>query len=179
MKRDKLTVAMVTLTIVGIALTGFLFAYTLANREAISESIQKSVQQELSKYNLDDVKHLSIDDSKILLAVARFCESNNNCSGLNGLQGIQGLQGVQGLMGLTGLNGRDGYTPIKGVDYFDGKDGINGQDGEPGQPGSDGRKIVQRCNPDKNRVEWQYEGDENWSPLYNLSPLQTCEEVTI
>ena len=183
MKRDKLSIAMVVLTLIGIALTSFLFFYTLQNKEAITQSIQKSVQIELSKYKLDDVKDLSIDDSKILLAVARYCEEHNDCAGATGPQGVQGFQGIpglQGVQGVIGLTGIAGYTPVKGVDYTDGQDGytpvkgVDYFDGVDGQNGTDGRKIIQRCNADANRIEWQYEGDESWQPLYNLGPLQTC-----
>ena len=182
MKRDKLSIIMVVLTLVGIALTSFLFFYTLQNKEAITQSIQKSVQIELAKYKLNDVKDLSIDDSKILLAVARYCEEHNDCAGVQGPVGGLGPIGPIGPIGLTGI-GLNGYSPIKGIDYVDGKDGVNGYspvkgvdyfDGNDGANGSDGRKIIQRCNSENNRVEWQYENDESWQPLYNLSPLQTC-----
>lgn len=180
MKRDRVNTTMIILVLVGIILNAFIFLYTYQNKEAITNSIQKSVQQELARYNLDEFKNIPIDDSKILLAVARYCESHNNCAGFQGPQGVQGLQGIQGLLGPVGLTGASGYSPIKGIDYTDGQDGytpvkgVDYFDGVDGASGQDGRKIIQRCNAEKERIEWQYEGDENWTPLYNLSPLQTC-----
>lgn len=100
---------------------------------------------------------------------------------------------LPGIAGVQGPKGESGYTPIKGVDYYDGVDssipgppgvsgpqgqqgpegspGQVGEKGEPGEPGMQGepgpvgRRYVQRCNLGTQVFEYQYEGDEVWTPM--------------
>jgi len=178
-RSNKLASIMMVLLVISIFISLFSFYTLYRNKDELLQSIQRNVELQLAQYDIPTTDDLKIDEARILLAVAKYCATRNDCSGqdgYNGPQGVPGLTGVQGVQGLMGIPGRDGvdgsdgYTPVKGVDYFDGETGANG---------NDGREIEQHCNPDANRVEWRYVGDENWTPLYNLSPAQTCatEEV--
>jgi len=75
-------------------------------------------------------------------------------NGLNGENG-QSIKGEKGDTGVKGDAGKDAITPVKGIDYNDGQDGV------------DGRTPIIRCNTTKNRWEYRYSEDDNWTPLNN------------
>lgn len=174
-KSNRLTVIAIILMVVGIIVSCFTFYLVITNQAAFKAEVQKSLEQELEKYNLSTPKETPIDDNKLLLAVARYCEVRNNCTGRDGQPGV-------GVPGLNGNNGFNGYSPLKNLDYFDGEPGytpvkgVDYFDGDPGAPGTNGREVERRCNPDRQRMEWRLSGDPNWQVEYKLAPGQSCEK---
>lgn len=171
MRYNKLIAVVILLMLTSISISLFSIYIIYNNRDELLQSLQRNVRSELARYNIPTSEDIKIDDARILLAIAKYCEAHNQCRGDDGQPGVQGIMGDMGLVGADGKDGRsgrdgaNGYTPIKGVDYFD---------GEKGDIGEPARQLVQRCNPEKNRVEWQYQGDESWNTLYDLAPLQSC-----
>ena len=173
---------MIMLAFAFIISLGILFYYVTHTND-ITSNVRSSVQEELKKYNLPSDK-VSVDDSKVILSIARYCEANNGCRGPQGIAGftIQGPQGIQGIQGQPGIPGPQGIQGAQGIVGADGKDGIDGKDGKDGQSivgpqgekGEPGPKTERRCNAEERHMEWRNVGDETWQVEYNLSPLQTC-----
>lgn len=152
---------------------GILFYY-VTHPQDITSVVQKSVEEELKKYHIN-TDNLSLDESKIVLAVAQYCAADpNNCRGPQGDTGATGLQGLKGDSGTIGANGKDAVNGENGTNGADGKDGAEGTQGPPGEKGEPGPKTERRCNAEERRMEWRNEGDENWQVEYYLSPLQSC-----
>lgn len=175
-KSNRLTLIALIMMAIGVVVSGFTLWYVVTNREAFQAEIQKSLQQELAKYNLQVPQNMTVDEAKVYLAVVKYCENTGNCIGRTGANGSNGANGT---------NGNNGYTPVKGVDYFDGKDGVTppcmlteaqcqGADGSNGTNGENGREVERRCNADRQRMEWRLVGDPNWQVEFKLAPGQSC-----
>lgn len=174
--------------IISILLCLFTLWYVISSKESLTKELKNTIEQ-LQKYNLpkEEIKDVTLDEAKLYLAIAKYCENTSNCEGKDGKDGASPVcifepsqcRGANGLTPVKGIDytdgatplcyftinqcqGDDGYTPVKDVDYFDGQNGV------------DGREIEQQCNPGTRRIEWRYVGDESWHALYNLSPGQTC-----
>lgn len=175
MKRhDALTLITVIMLIIGIIVSAFTLWFVITNRNALSVEVQ-SLRQELSKYKYpQNVNDVSFDDAKLYIMVAKYCEVRNDCRGFNG-QSIQGGIGPQGLQGIQGAQGEAGFVGPQGERGLQGETGATGATGAQGDRGADGRQIERRCNAEKNRIEWRYEGDEQWRVEYKLAPGQSCE----
>lgn len=173
-RQNRLVAIAIVMMVVGLALSAFTLWYMVVNQKTFEAKLQQNLNNELAKYNLPDAKDITADEAQLYLAVAKFCEANNNCQGPKGdvgASGVQGIEGLQGLVGATGLTGSNGLTPPC---YFT-ESQCQGRDGEQGASGTPARNIERRCNPEQKRVEWRLEGDTAWSVEYYLSPLQTCE----
>lgn len=183
MKRDRLYIIALILLALAFLISSLTLAYYITHRQDITSSVQQSVKNELSRYQLSS-DNISVDDSKVLLAVAKYCQAND-CRGLTG----EGTQGPQGPMGATGPMGPIGPTGLQGIMGLigdtgatgaTGPQGEKGDTGDPGQTGAQGApapRTERRCNAELSRVEWRNEGDESWQPEYNLAPLQTCPNL--
>ncbi len=172
--------------IVSVSVCGFTLWYVISSKDSITKELRTTIE-ELKKYNFpkDEVKDVTLDEAKLYLAVAKYCEENNDCKGKDGISPACILEPSQ-------CRGADAPIPVKGVDYNDGitppcyftinqcqgDNGVNGTDGTNGTDGANGKPVLRRCNPETNRMEWQLEGDESWQPEYNLAPGQTCVEAT-
>lgn len=178
-KRERLFAVAILLMIVVILLSAFTLWYTVINRDNISRTVDRSVAEQLAKFNVPQqtIKEVTVDEAKLLLAVAQYCDSRNECMGRDGrtvvgpvgLQGpvglsVQGPQGVQGIQGPVGPPGREGER------------GPEGPQGIQGPAGEAAPITTQRCNPEKRWIEQNQGTDENWQPLYKLAPGQTCVE---
>jgi hypothetical protein len=178
-KREKLFAVAILLMIVVILLSAFTLWYTVINRDNISRTVDKSVAQQLASFKVPSqtIKEVSVDEAKLLLAVAQYCDSRNECVGRDG-RTVIGPVGLQGPIGLS-VQGPQGPQGIQGPEGAPGKDGAQGPEGPQGAQGQTGEPalvITQRCNPEKRWVEQQKGSDENWQPLYKLAPGQTCVE---
>ncbi len=176
MKRERLL--LVTVILLGLAFltsVGILFYY-ITHTQNISDTIRKSVEMELKKYNIP-TKELSVDESKLVLAIARYCAVENNCRGPQGNPGLS----VEGQPGKEGQEGQKGADANPAIDGQSGKDGATGAQGEKGEPGP---RTERRCRVDnalsalssepRYLIEWRNEGDENWQIEYYLGISQTC-----
>lgn len=151
-----------------LGVTAFAVWYTLSSQDKFNRQFE-DIKRQLNEYNLsDDTVTVKPDEAQYLLAVAKYCEANSMCRGRTGLQGEQGLQGIQGAMGLQGLQG------VQGIKGDKGDTGEKGADGLPGVNGQNGRPVERQCNPEKQRMEWRLQGEENWIVEYNLAPGQSC-----
>lgn len=135
--------------------------YEVTKRLERVELIAGINKQEAKKYKdgivtIEDViksQNDAINDLKNKLNYVLTHPPSDGKDGANGYNGKNGANGVNGTNGSNGTNGKDGYTPQKGVDYFDGKDG------------ADGKQIEIRCNTEKNRWEYRYQGDLTWTVM--------------
>lgn len=182
MKKEKLLLVTVMLLALAFITSVGILIYYVTHSQDLTANVERSVQQELKKYKIvaDD---LSIDDSKVILAIARYCKENNNCRGEQGLglRGPQGPQGAQGIMGLQGIPGIQGITGLSGESIVgpagkDGADGAPGANGAQGEQGPMGPRTERYCNEAERRIEWRNVGDEGWQVEYYLAPLQTCPQ---
>ncbi len=171
--------------LISIVLCAFTLWYVINSKDALSKELKNTIKQ-LQEYNLpkEEIKDVTLDEAKLYLAIAKYCENTDNCKGRDGKDGVSPAC----IFEPSQCRGDNGMTPVKGIDYNDGvtpmcyftlsqcqgSDGMDGKDGADGANGADGREIEQQCNPETNRVEWRYVADESWKPLYNLSPAQTC-----
>lgn len=169
MRKNKLFLVVMILSFLTLLFSICTFVYYISHQE---ELVKSSIQEELSKYQVN-TEDISVDDSKVLLAIVRYCEANDKCKGPQGLAGI-GIIGPQGLQGPQGesIQGKDGIS-IKGDKGDKGDQGESIQ-GPPGIPGTPAPKTERRCNAEEHRIEWRNEGDEAWQTEYYLSPLQSC-----
>ena len=189
MKQKWLLIIILMMMLVGIAVSSYTLWYSIRNKDAISATIENNIKEELKKYEIPDVEKLSLDESKLALAVAHYCEPRNECRGYDGISGQSPLC----LLEPSRCQGANGITPIKGVDYRDGVDGItpscyftenqcqgadgvDGMDGMNGANGADGREIERRCNAEADRMEWRLTGDDFWQVEFMLSKGQKCIE---
>lgn len=174
--------------IISILLSVFTLLLVINSKDALTKELRATVEQ-LQKYNFpkEEVKNVTLDEAKLYLAVAKYCEERNNCRGANGRDGQHGVSPACLLLPnqCQGANGQNAYTPVKGVDYFDGLtpecyfseskcQGKDGVDGQSGTNGADGREVERQCNKELSRMEWRLTGDDLWQPEYNLAPGQTC-----
>lgn len=170
--------------IVSIILCTFTLWYVISSKDALSKELKNTIKQ-LQQYNVpkEEIKDVTLDEAKLYLAIAKYCENTNNCEGKDGKDGASPAC----IFEPRQCRGADAVTPTKGVDYSDGItppcyftlsqcQGNDGADGKTvnGADGTNGREIEQQCNSETNRVEWRYVGDESWRALYNLSQGQTC-----
>lgn len=168
-----LTWIAILVMVFSICFSGFLLWYLVINRDNITLQLQNSLRNELAKYNLDSQEPLNVDEAKLAIAVAKYCETRNYCKGKDGYNGSKGDQGIGGLQGLQGIAGALGLTGPRG------EQGEIGPAGPEGQPGSVGRTIEERCrviDSDRRRIESKYIDVENWDIKYYLSPGQLCPE---
>lgn len=168
-----LTWIAILVMIFSICFSGFLLWYLVINRDNITLQLQNSLRNELAKYNLDSQEPLNVDEAKLAIAVAKYCETRNDCKGRDGYNGSKGDQGIEGLQGLQGIAGALGLTGPRGEQ---GEIGPAGPEGQPGQPGV---VLEERCtvvNQDTRRIEKKYADAESWSIKYYLSPGQLCPE---
>ena len=137
----------------------------------------------LSKYPLTGIptevrwKYIDEPDSAY-----RFLISLDTITGPQGPQGTVGPQGPQGLQGETGLDGakgedgEDGYSPVVTITDITRGHRVDITDEEHQQiPHSfnvmDGREIILRVSPDGTKIQWQYNGDQNWIDLMAVSTI--------
>lgn len=174
---------------ISIVLCGFTLWYVINSKDALSKELKNTIKQ-LQQYNLpkEEIKDVTLDEAKLYLAIAKYCESTNNCEGKDGKDGASPVC----IFEPRQCRGTDAITPLKGVDYVDGitppcyftinqcqgENGVNGTNGQNGADGANGKTIERRCNSERDRMEWRYDGDESWQPEYNLAPGQTCAEGT-
>lgn len=153
-KTNKLNFIVLLLLIVGIGISCYTLYYAIQNKDEFKAEIQQNLRAELDKLNIPTPKDISVDEARLVLAVAEYCKSNNDCRGQNG-QSIIGLTGSQGLQGPQGLPG------------IQGEQGVKGENGNNGLNGTDGRTPTFRCNQNKNQWQVRYSEDENWSAVIN------------
>lgn len=187
MKRERLLLAAVIfLALAFLTSVGILFYY-ITHSQNLAATVQKSVEQELKKYNIP-TKELTVDESKLVLAIARYCAVGDNCRGPQGDTGLS-IQGSPGKVGLAGSEGQKGADAKNGTDGQIGKDGKDGEPGQQGEKGEPGPRTERRCRLDSalsllnndNRyvIDWRNEGDENWQVEYYLGPSQTCPTLLL
>lgn len=171
--RTKSIIILTILMVLSIILSAITVTYMIVSRD----NLEASVKYQLSQLDIPSPDELNPTEAELILAVARYCETGK-CTGEQGRPGVGvvgpiGPQGPIGAMGIPGASiiGAKGDTGDTGPV---GPEGPQGPQGEQGQAAAPAPKYVQRCNPEAHQVEWQYEGDEQWQPLYKLSPLQTC-----
>lgn len=182
MNNKHLTWVATVVLIISILLCSFTLWYVITSKDALSQELKNTLKQ-LEQYNLpkEDVKDVTLDEAKLYLAIAKYCENTDNCKGGDGKDGVSPAC----IFDASQCRGADGKTPVKGIDYNDGItppcyftlsecQGADGTNGTDGQNGANGKPVLRRCNPETNRMEWQHEGDESWQPEYNLAPGQTC-----
>lgn len=165
--QDKLFIVAMVMMLIGIFISTGTLWYVVKNKDTISESIQNSVLAELAKYKLP-TEDLSEKDARLLIAVAKYCESHNGCKGKTG-DSIVGPKGNTGPAGKKGLDGKDGSDGLQGLIGLPGPQGMSG---ENGTNGADGRPVERRCNV--NRMEWRIQGDESWQVEFKLAEGQSC-----
>jgi hypothetical protein len=174
-KVDPLLALLVLMMVVGIGLSIFTFWYTYKNKESLTTSLQASIREEIKRYNVNapaDLSKLTIDESKIYLAVVQYC-SVNDCTGKDG-KTISGPQGPQGIPGLS-IIGERGFQGEQGPQ---GAPGGKGDKGDTGEQGPSGRYIEEQCTVRGERrfIEQKYNDSEAWSLKYYLSPGQLCPQ---
>lgn len=177
--------------IISILLCAFTLFYVINSKDTLTKELRITINQlKKYKYPKSEVKDVTLDEAKLYITIAKYCEEHNDCKGDSGRDGqspaclftpsqCQGSNGTNGISPAKGIDYFDGltppcyftfsqcqgYSPIKGVDYNDGVNGTNGKDG---------REIERQCNASANRMEWRYTGDETWHAEFNLAPGQTC-----
>lgn len=172
-KREKLFAVAVILMIVGILLSAFTLWYTIINRDNLTKVVDKSIASRLADFKVPQqvIQEATVDEAKILLAVARYCSGRDVCAGRDGktVMGPVGLQGPSGIsiQGPVGPEGPQG--PI-------GPQGDEGPIGPQGPAGTDAPITEERCNSETNTIERRRPPDENWQPYYKLAPGQTCAQ---
>lgn len=171
MKKERLLLVTVILLAMAFIISVSILTYYVTHPNDLSASVQQSVEKELAKYNLSDNK-LSVDDSKVILAIAHYCEANDGCTGPQGIAGIsiQGATGAQGVQGVQGQPGDTGTTGTIGAIGADGQSVV----GPAGAQGDPGPKTERQCDPNLHAIEWRNVGDESWQVEYYLAPLQIC-----
>lgn len=169
-----LVIAMIVMMLFSIGLSAFTFWILSHNQESLNAKLEQSLKDQLAQYDYPVQEPISIDDAKIYLAIAKFCETHDQCRGADGINGVNGLPGPLGPIGPNGLQGMMGLQGEQGPQGIQGETGPQGIQGPQGEPGADGREIERRCNPAGPRMEWRYVGDDSWQVEYNLSRGQTC-----
>ena len=76
---------------------------------------------------------------------------------------------------LRGSNGKDGTTPNIGVN---GNWYIGETDTKVKAAGVDGREVKLQVNEDVGYIQWQYEGETNWTNLIEVSTLKGADGAT-
>lgn len=181
-KNNKLIVLATAMMLVGISLSAFTLWYMITNQPRLESKLQENLKAELAKYNFPNIDKITPDEAEMYIAVAKYCEANNNCKGPTGNNGINGTS-PECLNLTTRCQGVNGTAPTKGIDYGDGMDGLTPPcyfnesqcQGSQGVPGEPAKPIERQCNAEKRRVEWRNQGETNWQVEYKLAPLQTCE----
>lgn len=178
MKQRRLTLLLIILLMIGIAVSLIALWYGLKNKADFNEFNNefKQLRQELEQYNYpdNDKADVSVNEAEIFVAVGKYCETRDECRGLQGYSGqsIQGPQGPPGIsiQGPQGIQGEIG--PI-------GPQGVQGEQGPQGDQGIPGRTLEERCTvtqDTKRRIEQKYTDAELWEVKYYLSPGQLCPQ---
>lgn len=172
-----LFLAAILLMLSSIFISGFTLWYLTKNKDSLNVQLQNSLKDELAKYKFPVQEPITIDDAKLYISVAKYCEAHNDCIGPKGadsfIAGPQGVMGLQGLLGIQGVQGLQGLQGLKGDTGIDGPTGLQGETGPPG------RTLEERCyivNPTRRRIEQKYTDSETWEIKYYLAPGQLCPE---